>query len=957
MSRETSAGGTQLKDGTQRRNAWRRWLVVVLALAILVAGGLYYGHRLTTWQAYDDEGGYLYASWRISLGEVPYRDFLTPQLPVFLYPGALVLRLTDFSVLAARLAMLLMTLAAVALMGVSVRRIWGDGAALLALVLAIAQADLFWTARFYRPEASMLLLGMLGTYLFLRAYPARHRAGLIAAGVAFGLSAMSKLFGVLMLGGVLLFVVAEGLRARRWRDTLTTALWVGGAAAIVGGGLTLLFTALAPEFLADVLGHHLRQGQGTPFGQVIVKALVLYRDFFIGQPVWSLLTLLGLARVIVDGRRGEQAPLQRFFAWQLPMMFAFMFMTRELQGRYFAFLVPALAALGGYGLTWPVQALWARRGPALLRGLGAGVVVAAGLALAIWPNWQLNALVAGWEEHTTPDWVAYLQAHTAPEDVIVSDYPGINFFARRATTPTAAGISRGAAASGQIMGAELIGEIEASHAEMVLMNVAQGAHQFTHLLDYPAFKQYVQTHFLLAERRRYDYRLIEVYAREDLWPGQVLDVNMPPLKLTGVHWLRGSDAAGGYLQAELRWQSMAAMTVDYDVTWRLMDDQGHVWGLGSKALTDIDDPTYWDEEGLERALLIRTSEWPASEQTIGTYELPVDAATPPGTYHVMLRVHPRGGWDGLTVLDDAGAPAGYDVDLGTVTVAAAEQAPALTALGMSRTSLLALTPELDLLGYDLSAETARPGDTLTVGAYWRAAAKMAVDYGLRLTLRDGDGRIWAQMTAAPAGEAYPTSQWPAGQILEGQYDLPIDPETPTGSYALRGQLLDGDEVVAEAPLGSIQVEGRERVFAVPTVQYSVGVSAGGTATLLGYDLADTALAPGGTLDVRLYWRGEDKASVSYTVFVHLIDGENRIWGQVDSVPVQGQYPTTGWLPEEIVADDYALAVAADAPAGAYRLEIGMYDAASGVRLPLYDADGARLADDRYLVEGLAIVGP
>ncbi len=81
--------------------------------------------------------------------------------------------------------------------------------------------------------------------------------------------------------------------------------------------------------------------------------------------------------------------------------------------------------------------------------------------------------------------MAYIQGHTAPDDVVISDYPGLNFYARRASMPIAAGISRGAAASGQIMGANLIGEIEASHAEMVLLNVAQGAHQFSHLLDYP----------------------------------------------------------------------------------------------------------------------------------------------------------------------------------------------------------------------------------------------------------------------------------------------------------------------------------------------------------------------------------------------------------------------------------------------------------------------------------------
>ncbi len=237
-------------------------------MAILAAGGLYYGHRLTTWQAYDDEGGYLYASWRISLGEVPYRDFLTPQLPVFLYPGSLVLRLTDFSVLAARLSMLLMTLAAVALMGASVRRIWGPVPALLAMVLAIAQADFFWTARFYRPEAPMLVLGVLGTFLFLRAYPARRRAGLIAAGVALGLAAMSKLFGVLMLGGVLVFVLAEGLRARRWRDTLAVVLWVGGRPPWWARVGRCCSTALAPRlFGRRCWANHLRRARARPLGR------------------------------------------------------------------------------------------------------------------------------------------------------------------------------------------------------------------------------------------------------------------------------------------------------------------------------------------------------------------------------------------------------------------------------------------------------------------------------------------------------------------------------------------------------------------------------------------------------------------------------------------------------------------------------------------------------------------
>src|SRR3990172_9514864 len=52
-----------------------------------LAMAVYYLRGLERYLINDDEGSYLYAAWRISLGEVPYRDFLTPQLPAFLLGG------------------------------------------------------------------------------------------------------------------------------------------------------------------------------------------------------------------------------------------------------------------------------------------------------------------------------------------------------------------------------------------------------------------------------------------------------------------------------------------------------------------------------------------------------------------------------------------------------------------------------------------------------------------------------------------------------------------------------------------------------------------------------------------------------------------------------------------------------------------------------------------------------
>jgi hypothetical protein len=85
-------------------------------------------------------------------------------------------------------------------------------------------------------------------------------------------------------------------------------------------------------------------------------------------------------------------------------------------------------------------------------------------------------------------------------------------------------------------------------------------------------------------------------------------------------------------------------------------------------------------------------------------------------------------------------------------------------------------------------------------------------------------------------------------------------------------------------------------------------------------------------------------SISYTVFIHLLDGEGNIFGQRDSVPGDGALPTTSWEEEEIIADGYEIEVATHAPLGRYSVGLGMYDASTGVRLPVLDAEGQPVGD-------------
>lgn len=124
-------------------SVWRRAVSALWPVMLIAPIVLYYSQQLTRWLAYDDEGGYLYAAWRISLGEMPYRDFLTPQMPVFLYPGALLLSVSDLSVYAARFASVALIAATGLICFAAVRRAWGAPAAVVTLMLLAVHRDIF----------------------------------------------------------------------------------------------------------------------------------------------------------------------------------------------------------------------------------------------------------------------------------------------------------------------------------------------------------------------------------------------------------------------------------------------------------------------------------------------------------------------------------------------------------------------------------------------------------------------------------------------------------------------------------------------------------------------------------------------------------------------------------------------------------------------------------------------
>jgi hypothetical protein len=105
---------------------------------------------------------------------------------------------------------------------------------------------------------------------------------------------------------------------------------------------------------------------------------------------------------------------------------------------------------------------------------------------------------------------------------------------------------------------------------------------------------------------------------------------------------------------------------------------------------------------------------------------------------------------------------------------------------------------------------------------------------------------------------------------------------------------------------------------------------------------------GEALPLTLYWRALAPTATDYTVFVQVIDEVGSKAGQLDRPPCNGGCPTTSWRPGDLIGEWLEIPIHVDAPPGRYQVIVGMYDLATGERLPWFDAEGVPLGDSLRL---------
>jgi hypothetical protein len=119
--------------------------------------------------------------------------------------------------------------------------------------------------------------------------------------------------------------------------------------------------------------------------------------------------------------------------------------------------------------------------------------------------------------------------------------------------------------------------------------------------------------------------------------------------------------------------------------------------------------------------------------------------------------------------------------------------------------------------------------------------------------------------------------------------------------------------------------------------------------LASYRVEPATLKPGESVTLFLNWQAQQPIDGDYYLFIHLFDvAQRRRWGQVNT-PLTGiLFNAHRWPVGLTVPDKQQFTLPADAPDGAYRFEVGLYEAASQQRLPVATGD-ITSADDKLIL--------
>ena len=273
-------------------------------------------------------------------------------------------------------------------------------------------------------------------------------------------------------------------------------------------------------------------------------------------------------------------------------------------------------------------------------------------------------------------------------------------------------------------------------------------------------------------------------------------------------------------------------------------------------------------------------------------------------------------------------------------------------------------PVARLLGCNLPEPYTHPGAYLPVELCWEPLSRTEAPHTLFVQLLDlsqtdahGSPGVWGRRRTYPGLGNLPTDRWPVGEPFCDRVLVQVSPEAPTPLGAsieigfiepetdnrLQAIGSEGDAldltVIASAPILSSEE--------LPTIEQPASYVLDDA---IGLNRAQIFGAAGDTFTLTLTWQSLQPAPYDATTFVHLKDADGDSLAQVDHQPLDGQFPTSYWLPGQLVTDVVHLAPLPETLDGPLTLNVGMYTWPSLERLPVVDAAGNPQRDNMIAVQ-------
>jgi hypothetical protein len=399
-----------------------------------------------------------------------------------------------------------------------------------------------------------------------------------------------------------------------------------------------------------------------------------------------------------------------------------------------------------------------------------------------------------------------------------------------------------------------------------------------------------------------------------------------PLTLANWDWDRSTASGGDTLHLRLCWQAHTVLPSHTFLTLVLTSADG-------KRSTSTNHPlivSWFPGEGVA-----------AYQASLGILPVRLPPGMIPGEYSTRVRpfwLDAEGRWQEWPGVDA--------LSTGTITVLPDTH----FRRQMSANEVAPLLPlhagPLALRAWRLSDQKVRPGDPLEVEMLWQVQRPLEQDLYGQIRFWGGDGRGLLTSPEPLFQTAFDPS-WPPGILLRSRHVVRAPRGEGDQHYWLELRLWDGEEQQNWFPtgwliLGSAQVVDRSHRYAPPEDAVAQAIQLGNLATLAGHSLLPGSLCGHALLDLSLYWRVIGETDTRYQVFVHLVDEEGRMLAQHDSIPGSGELPTDLWILDEVIADPHWLVIPDDR-AAAFWLRIGLYDPATGERLPVIE-NGAQEGD-------------